>query len=427
VLKILYVCHNHPANSPGGAEIYAYELYEAVRDAGEFAAVFVGRVGWPYSALEGHRDTRFALATEDPREYFLFTRFEEFDRLLWTSSDKKLYTEDWATFLRAVQPDVVHFQHSFLLGYDMIRETRNILPDVPIVYTLHEFIAICHNHGQMVRTETHELCNESSVRRCHQCFPAISMQNFFLRERFIKSALELVDMFVTPSDDARRRYLAWGIPPEKIRTENYGRFPVQPIVDPPDAGRRRRIGFFGQMTVHKGVDVLLEAMRILDRAKAGVQLRLFGVNLDIQPPAFQARIHELLEETAGAVEYAGSYTQRELPRLLSAVDWVIVPSVWWETGPLVIHEALMHRRPVICSNIGSMVERIDDGRNGLHFRVRDPQSLADTILKAVDSPELWDELRGRIVDPHPMDEHLEVMTGIYRELLARSTPRMAPV
>ena len=30
--KVLYVCHNHPRLRPGGAEAYALELYEAMRD-----------------------------------------------------------------------------------------------------------------------------------------------------------------------------------------------------------------------------------------------------------------------------------------------------------------------------------------------------------------------------------------------------------
>src|ERR1017187_4110182 len=115
----------------------------------------------------------------------------------------------------------------------MIRETRGTLPHASIVYTLHEFIAICHRQGQMVRHETNELCYAASPRRGHQCFPKIPAQAFFLRERFIKSAFDLVDMFISPSEHARRRFIEWGIPPEKIRHENYGRVPVTPAADPP--------------------------------------------------------------------------------------------------------------------------------------------------------------------------------------------------
>jgi glycosyltransferase involved in cell wall biosynthesis len=72
-----------------------------------------------------------------------------------------------------------------------------------------------------------------------------------------------------------------------------------------------------------------------------------------------------------------------------------------------------------------MAEQVRDGVNGLHFRVRDPYSLADTIRRAVNAPELWDEIRSRIKDPITMDEHRARITGIYEELLTRAVPNSA--
>ena len=36
----------------------------------------------------------------------------------------------------------------------------------------------------------------------------------------------------------------------------------------------------------------------------------------------------------------------------------------------------MHGRPVICSDIGGMAEKVTDGVDGLHFRGGDPEDLA---------------------------------------------------
>jgi glycosyltransferase involved in cell wall biosynthesis len=144
---------------------------------------------------------------------------------------------------------------------------------------------------------------------------------------------------------------------------------------------------------------------------------IWAAGIDTVDPQFHAQLNRLLAETAGTVHFAGPYGQDELGGLLGSIDWVVVPSVWWETGPLVIHEARLHRRPVICSDIGSMLERVRDGVDGLHFHVGDPRSLAETIRRAVSTPGLWDELRAQITDPYPMDAHLERMTGIYRDLI----------
>jgi glycosyltransferase involved in cell wall biosynthesis len=395
--------------------VYAHELYRAVAAGGDFEATFVAKAGPPFSNEYVRDDTRFGLIAGD--EYFFYTHQSEFDGLIGTARHKRMYTDDWRSFLQALQPDLVHFQHSLFLGYDMIRETRRTLPDAPIVYTFHEFKAMCHHNGQMVRTETNQLCHEASPRRCNQCFPAISAEAFFLRERFIHSAFQLVDMFLVPSAHGRQRYIEWGIPEEKIVHEPLGRVGVPALPDPPDAGRRHRIGYIGQITPFKGVDLLLEAMKILGEQESPARLAVHGGNLIHQRKPFQDRIEELLAETEENVSFPGPYMQADLPQVLSAVDWVVVPSIWWETGPLVIYEALMHNRPVICSDIGAMVERIEHGVNGLHFRVGDPYNLADMIDRAVSSPELWDQLRAQITPPYSMDDHVDRVTGIYRDLL----------
>ena len=49
--------------------------------------------------------------------------------------------------------------------------------------------------------------------------------------------------------------------------------------------------------------------------------------------------HALLSEVGGRARFFGQYDNAELPRLMGTVDWVVVPSVWWENSPLVIHEA----------------------------------------------------------------------------------------
>jgi glycosyltransferase involved in cell wall biosynthesis len=415
--RVLYVLHNHPTNRPGGAEVYAHELYRAVRDGGEFEPILVAKVGPPFSDDRPREGTGFGLIGQDPNEYFVYTDGGAFDRLFGTQHEKRFYTEEWPAFLRAVRPDVVHFQHTLYLGYDILRATRTALPSAAIVYTLHEFLPICNHSGQMVRTATNELCDHASPRRCHDCFPGVPTQTFFLRERFIKSMFEHVDMFITPSEHARRRYIEWGLPRARVRHEDYGRLPAPVLPDPADAGRRRRLAFIGQITPFKGVDVLLESMRILGGQEAGVELLLHGGTLQHQPSGFRERIHALLEQTAGSVQFHGPYLQSQLPGLLSDADWVVVPSIWPETGPLVIHEALAHNRPVICSDIGAMLERIEDGVNGLHFRTGDPVSLAATIRRAVTTPDLWPAMRQRLGDPHPMDEHLRAISHIYNDLL----------
>ena len=66
---------------------------------------------------------------------------------------------------------------------------------------------------------------------------------------------------------------------------------------------------------------------------------------------------------------------------MGACDFVVVPSIWWENSPIVIQEALAVGRPVICSNIGGMAEKVSPGVAGLHFQVGDAADLARTMYE----------------------------------------------
>ena len=443
--KVLFICHNHPKVRPGGAEAYAYELHCALRDSSEWEPTFVARTGPPLSPTgRPHPGTCFSPVDGASGEYFVYGDDYDFDWLFGTMHhSKELYTRHFREFLLALSPDVVHFQHTLFLGYDLLREVRNTLPDVPILYTLHEFLPICHNNGQMIRTMDGDPCTHDSPRRCNECFPAITPQTFFLRKRFIQAQMSTVDRFIVPSALLRDRFVDWGLPPEKVKLEEYGRRIASAQPEPDDREQRDRLGFFGQLSPYKGIDVLLEAMRELhreDRREAGTdlanavaeriggsrpretasarpQLRIHGANLDLQEHAFRDKFDRLLDETRDRVTLVGSYKHDRLSELMAGVDWVVVPSIWWENSPLVIQEAFAHGKPVICSDIGGMAEKVTDGVSGLHFRVGDSLSLANAIRRAVDSPALWDALRAGIPRVHTMDDHVPVVVGMYERLL----------
>ena len=422
--SVLYVVHNHPVVRAGGSEVYALGLYDAMRANATWEPTLLARSGPPMSRTDhSHDGTRIAGVNGDPGQYFFFTDLGEYDWLNATMRPKALYTDSLRQFLLAHQPDVVHFQHTLLLGYEAIRETRNTLPDAAIVYTLHEFVPICNNDGQMIRTFDDELCEEASPRRCHECFPDISPQTFYLRQRFIRAHLDLVDLFVAPSKFLLERYVQWGIPREKIVFEENGSTAARPLPTKQEqekATPRPRLGFFGQLTQYKGAHVLLEAMRRLADEGIDVELALHGSNLELQTQGYRHELELLLAETEGNVHMLGAYTREQLPGLMANVDWVVVPSIWWENSPLVIQEAFLHGRPVICSDIGGMAEKVVDGVNGLHFRARDSADLAATIRRAVTTPGLRAKLRRGIPKPHTMDVHVAVLTRLYEDLLEQA-------
>jgi glycosyltransferase involved in cell wall biosynthesis len=423
ITKVLHVLPSHPSMEPGGApETYALELHQAMLQTEGLEPVLVGR-----TAAGRHRaGSAFSALDGDPSQYLVRIEDGGFDILNMTYGEKSLYTRFFADFLRAQDPDVVHLQHTLFVGCELVSLVRRLLPTTPIVYTLHDYMPICNRDGRLVRTDE-SLCLEATPRRCHECFPGISEQTFFLRERFIRAHLDQVHLFLAPSHFLLERYVDWGIPREKIRFEECGRPPALPAAESRGDRARNRLGFFADLSHvdFEGAEILLQAMRIVRDRALGAHLWLHGTNLARFPDRRRQRVLDLIHEV-GNVSFVESWDRAGLPEMMSNVDWVVVPSRWWEGSPLVIQDAFLHGRPVICSDIGAMAEKVAHEGNGLHFTVADPPSLADAVCRAITSPGLWDELRQGIPPVYGMDEHVASLTGIYRDLLEKAGRAEAP-
>jgi glycosyltransferase involved in cell wall biosynthesis len=413
--KVLYVLHNHPALVHGGSEAYTMNVYEAIRQSGEFEPMLVARATRAAAPQPG-RDlaARFAQYGDDPNQFLMFVEEDEYDKLFMRSRSKSILTRDFDYFLRTHRPDVVHIQQTLFIGSDLISAVRRALPEAAIACTLHEYLPICNHYGQLLRTNGRELCLEASPRRCNECFPEITPQTFFLRKEFILGQYSQVDLFIAPSRFLLERYVDWGIPRERIRLEEHGFPPVAREPEPPDRPRNR-FAFFGVMTPFKGVEVLLRAMHMLGPEFEGRAV-VHGANYEAQPEDVQAELERLFEATRATVTHAGPYDhEADLPRLMAETDWVVVPSIWWENSPLVIQEAFLYGRPVICSGIGGMAEKVANEVNGLHFGSGNPESLAATLRRAAGTPGLWERLRAGIGSVRTIEEHVGALATIYRE------------
>jgi len=275
--------------------------------------------------------------------------------------------------------------------------------------------------GQMVRRTDNSICDRATPIRCHQCFPEISPEYFFMREMWVKRHLEAVDLFTTPSRFMIDIFVKWGLDPARLTHVTNGQGDGK-IRKPRERLReeRNRFGFFGQMVDNKGVWVILQAVTQL-RAEGftGFVVELNGDNLQYASEGRRTEIEDFLDaERALPVEerivvHNGAYEVGQLPGLMARVDWCLVPSVWREAFGLVVSEAWMHGRPVICSNIGGMAERVIDEKNGLHFAVGDARSLAEVIRRACAEEGLWARVAAGIKPPTPRSAMVSKFIALY--------------
>jgi glycosyltransferase involved in cell wall biosynthesis len=387
-MKVLVMAHGHPDFSIGGAEIAAYNLYTALKERPEISeTTFLARTDHASLApgAIGLKRTNEYLWRQDIGDWFR----------LQSSYPNAIYTT-FREFLQIKNPDVVYVHHFANMGIEILRELRRTLPNAFIALTLHEYMAICQRNGQMVKNNTKRLCYRESTEDCNLCFPAYSVQDFWLRKHFIQKHFEAADMFVSPSEFLRQRYLDWGIPSDYITVIENGQPSFSRPVEKPRE-QRNRFGFFGQVTEYKGVDLLLQALHLMrPQVRKSMLVEIHGANLEVQGQWLRELVEKLRTPliAEGSLRWVGPYEPQEMQRRMSKVDWVIVPSIWWENSPMVIQEAFCSGRPVICSGIGGMAEKVRPGVDGLHFEARNPTDLSD-----VTTPGLWDELASNIRQP----------------------------
>ena len=138
--------------------------------------------------------------------------------------------------------------------------------------------------------------------------------------------------------------------------------------------------------------LILEAVEYLIKNNfTEFKIELFG-NIATGFPEFKEELNQFLDKYKDIVTHHGKYKQSEITQLIKLVDWVIVPSVWWENSPLVIQEVFMHKRPIICSDIGGMAEKVENNVTGLHFKVSNAVSLANKLKEVALDCQLWSSL-----------------------------------
>ena len=93
--------------------------------------------------------------------------------------------------------------------------------------------------------------------------------------------------------------------------------------------------------------------------------------------AVLGKVAELTRRLWGlAHENHGPIAHERVAEALSQVDALVVPSLWRENSPLVIHEAMLAGLPVVASRVGGIPELVRDGDTGFLYKASDPAELA---------------------------------------------------
>ncbi|WP_174302042.1 glycosyltransferase family 4 protein [Caulobacter sp. S45] len=133
---------------------------------------------------------------------------------------------------------------------------------------------------------------------------------------------------------------------------------------------------FGRMERYKGLEVLLEAGRMLQQRGVAFSLDIRGAGPELD------RLHgDVLALPACAVT-PGHASRADLLRALTACDVVAAPYLQASASG-VAAAALAHGRAVVASAVGGLAEVVRPGVNGVLVPAGDPHALAEGLRLAL--------------------------------------------
>jgi glycosyltransferase involved in cell wall biosynthesis len=251
----------------------------------------------------------------------------------------------------------------------------------------------------------------------------------------LKALADASDSIVALSDWQAGMLCRNGVPAEKIAVCRHG---VESSDGPRESRVRAadaplRVGYVGRFDPAKGVHVLVDAaLRLLmgpasalglgtpgptmsstSRRPASLELHLWGVARTPEARAYRDAIQRQCEGVPSISLHAEASPESIYPQ----IDVLVVPSLTFETGPLVVLEAQAAGVPVVGSNLGGIAERVLHGVNGLLVPPDDAVALASALRTLIVDRALLHALTPRAPSRTMRDVAVETLDR-YRQLLA---------
>lgn len=280
--------------------------------------------------------------------------------------------KDFAKFvLSNEQPDVMHVGHTMRVSEFILYAIEH---NIPYIMTLTDFWLFCLKTIMLNNNMICEGCDRG--QKCaEQCHPLLDFcQNRYQMAKHIlmnacvvaSPSQFLADMFEKEFDGLKVKVINHGMSIEKLipNTKTYNK------------DNLITFGYAGSLTYHKGVHMIIKAF---NKIGGKHKLKIYGGG----PDNYIKEIKKLASGNRN-IEFCGVYSTKEITSVFHSCDVMIIPSIWYENYPLVLHEALVSQVPVITSNIGGMSEKIIDNYNGYTFEVgnwKDLQSKMNMVIK----------------------------------------------
>jgi D-inositol-3-phosphate glycosyltransferase len=239
------------------------------------------------------------------------------------------------------------------------------------------------------------------VRREHQKeADAFPVQRIDIERKLVQESDRVIAECPQDADDLVRLYQASS---ERIATVPCG-VDLQEFFPASRSEARRALGLaddefvilqLGRMVPRKGVENVIRSLAFMPQH---VKARLVVVGGESADPDDGktpeiARLRGIAREcgVSERVSFTGQRQREHLHCFYNACD-VFVTTPWYEPFGITPLEAMACARPVVGSDVGGIKHSVVDGSTGFLVPPRDPQALADRLLRLHDDPQLAETL-----------------------------------
>lgn len=451
-MRVLLVVHLYLPEHSAGVETYTDQLARELSGRAEVTIATTRKI-ISLSTGSVRRSSVHGIPVVEVVNNLAHERFED----TWSNAAMERAFEG---ILAEVRPDVVHFQHLMYWSWGLPRLAR--AAGARCLATLHDYWLICPRtqlldvRGRLCAAPDESNCAACTARTPFAQPPAarrwiprlIAVRRatgvaldepmrwlaglragkgrtpqpqegeidlapwraaYHERRRAMVRLAGELDLAVTPSTTLRDAVVAEGYPAERIRVVPQGLDPsaFAAVRREPSQGKLR-LGFVGTLAPHKGVHVLVDAVRRLPPER--VELRIFGPSSSHRD--YAAKVRESARGH-GHIHFLPALPKRDVPLAYREIDVSCVPSLWNECCPLTIQESLQARVPCVVSGRGGMAELIENGVNGLHAVPGDVQDWERVLRRLLDEPQLLERLVGGIRPVRTMQEHADEIFALY--------------
>jgi len=418
-MNILQIIHCFPPESMSGSELYAYNLAKELARTHK-VSVFYREKNPSKSEYELSKTSYEGLDV-----------YKINNTLKGYRSVEKIYKnkdveEVFSKVLDEIRPDVVHIQHLLFLSTGIVELIKK--RGIPIVFTLHDYWLVCPR-GQLLR---HDLkpCPNPLEANCLYCLGrALSLKNlvrrlfgfrlkrhlFDARHSPLEEIIPHLDLFIAPSEFLRRKFIGFGVHPEKIvYSENGMNLNLFNDIKKTES-EKIRFGFIGTLIPSKGVHVLLEAFKNMNNVKAA--LKIYG-NSPVNNGIFDycRRIKRMANGNKN-ISFMGTFDNKNIAGIFKEIDVLVFPSLWEENAPLILREATLTETPVIASRIGGVEEFVNKSQNGVLFEAGNRDDLNEKMKEVVETPGIRQKEGSTApVRMKSINENCAEMAKIYEDL-----------